>query len=55
MSKFLLLMILIMFMAICIKLINDNEWYLVASLMVGLITSRDSIKKLWGEVENNER
>jgi hypothetical protein len=51
MSKFLILMILVMFIAICIKLINDNEWYLVASLLVGLITSRDSIKSLWDESE----
>lgn len=49
MTKFLLLMILIMFMAICIKLINENEWYLVASLLVGLVTSHDSIKALWDE------
>ncbi len=53
MSKFLLLMILILFMTICVKLISDGEWYLVASLFVGLLTSKDEIKLLWEENKDN--
>lgn len=49
MSKVLLLTLTMLFMVICMKLVLEDEWYLVASLIVGLLTQREQIKQLFDE------
>lgn len=54
MSRLLLLMLLILFVVALAKLVSEGEWYLVASLVTGLILARDEIRKLFREDEKKE-
>lgn len=51
MTKFLFISIIILFVTICAKLVVDGEWYLVASLLIGLFISKDEIMSLWEEID----
>jgi hypothetical protein len=54
MSRLLLLMLLMLFVVELARLVSDGEWYLVASLVTGLILARDEIRKLFREDEKKE-
>lgn len=51
MSKLLLLMLLVIFLTAVARLVSEGEWELVASLLVGILTSHEQLKSLWDETE----
>jgi hypothetical protein len=51
MSRLLLLMLLVLFVVALMRLIAEGEWYLVASLVTGLIMARNDIRRLFHEEE----
>lgn len=53
-SKMLLLMLLVIFLVAIARLINEGEWYLCGSLIVGLLTCRDELRQLWIEAQAGE-
>lgn len=54
MSRLLLLMLLVLFAVALARLVAEGEWYLVATLISGLIMARDDIRKLFREDEKKD-
>jgi hypothetical protein len=52
MSKLLLLMLLVLFAVALARLVAEGEWYLVATLISGLLMAREDIRKLFHEDEH---
>jgi hypothetical protein len=46
-----LLMLLVLFVVALARLVAEGEWYLVASLVTGIILARDEMRKLFREDE----
>jgi len=53
-SRMLLLILLCLFLIALARLVTEGEWELVASLIVGLLTARDDLEKIWKESEQSE-
>ncbi len=51
MSRWFLVALLTVFLVALVRLIAEDEWYLVASLISGLIMAREDIRKLFEEEE----
>jgi len=54
MSRLLLLMMLVLFVVALSRLVAEGEWYLVASLITGLLMARHDIRRLFREEEEKK-
>jgi hypothetical protein len=52
MSRLLLLMLMVLFAVALARLVSEGEWYLVATLISGLLMAREDIRKLFHEDDN---
>jgi glycerol-3-phosphate acyltransferase PlsY len=54
MSRLMLLMLLVLFVVVLARLVADGEWYLVGSLLLGIWSSREDIRRLFREEEKKD-
>lgn len=55
MSCLLLLMLIVLFVVLIAKLISEGEYYLVASLIIGLFWEREKLRELFWEGDKDKK